>query len=201
MSTNASLPVRPPLGLPKGSVRALLTLMLVAVVCLQVARGLPLDPLWTETLAIALAHYFTTRRFLDLTPDQVRDLKVAGIIQDESRPLYLPGFTIRGLIILSFLGLALHLQGEGRLNEPQAVAVLGLVGAYLLGVIGQSIRHRFFRSNNPRLKRIWEDFKALMTLGVLGVALGASIAGRSDALPDAWREVTLGLTLFYFGSR
>ncbi|MGE3820937.1 MAG: hypothetical protein AB7I30_16105, partial [Isosphaeraceae bacterium] len=114
---------------------------------------------------------------------------------------YLPGFTIRGLILLAFLGLALHLQSEERLNDPQAVAVLGLVGAYLLGVVGQTIRRRFFRGSNPRFRWLWEDLKALTTLGVLGVALGATILGRTDALPGPWRQITLGLTLFYFGSR
>src|SRR5262249_36360605 len=54
---------RPPLGLPNGSVRALLTLLIVAVVFVQVARGHQIEALWTETLMIALAHYFTSRRF------------------------------------------------------------------------------------------------------------------------------------------
>jgi hypothetical protein len=50
-------------------VRALLTLLIVAVVLVQVARGREVEPLWTETLMIALAHYFTSRPFLRLSPD------------------------------------------------------------------------------------------------------------------------------------
>src|SRR5215471_17558646 len=66
---------RPPLGLPSGSVRALLTILIVSVVIVQVVRGEEVEPLWTETLMIALAHYFTSRRFIDLAPDVIRRLE------------------------------------------------------------------------------------------------------------------------------
>jgi hypothetical protein len=192
---------RPPLRLPRGSVRALLTLMLVAVVCLEVARGHSLDALWTETLAIALAHYFTTRRFLDLTPEMIRRLKDEGVLPDEARPLYLPGFTVRGLILLAFLGLALFLQRHGRLGEPQSVSTLGLVGAYLLGTIAQRVRVRIFHGRHPLVRRVWEDLKAVATLAVMAFALVVYATGQADLLPSVWRDVTLGLALFYFGSR
>jgi len=48
----------PPLGLPTGSVRALLTLIVVSVVITQLSLNREVNPLWTETLLIALAHYF-----------------------------------------------------------------------------------------------------------------------------------------------
>lgn len=192
---------RPPLRLPRGSVRALLALELVAVVCLEVARGHRLDPLWTETLAIALAHYFTTRRFLDLTPELVRRLKQEGVLTDEVRPLFLPGFTVRGLIILAFLGLALHLERHGRLDDPDAVSVLGLVGAYLLGTVAQRLRPLVFRGRHPWSRTVWEDLKAAATLAVMTAALLVYASGHAEMLTPTWRDVTLGLALFYFGSR
>jgi hypothetical protein len=192
---------RPPLHMPRGSVRALLTLMLVGVVCVEILRGHTLDPLWTETLAIALAYYFTTRRFLDLTPEQVRHLKAEGILPDESRPLKLPGFTVRGLILLAFLGVAMYLQQNGRLHETQAVSTLGLVGAYLLGTITQKIRTRIFHGRHPWVRRIWEDLKAGVTLLVLTAVVIVYLSGEAQRLPGPWSTLTLALTLFYFGSR
>ncbi len=199
---SASAPRPTPLGLPRGSVRALLTLMIVAIVCIQVARGDPLDLLWTETLAIALAHYFTTRRFVDLPPELVHRLQAEGVLPDEPAPLFLPGHSVRGLIILAFLGLALYLQRGGRLQESQALSVLALVGVYLLGVVFNSLRrliNRNDRSSRPR--RLWDNLKAVATLTVLVVTLLAVLLDRGDVLPPNWREVTLGLVLFYFGSR
>ena len=197
-----ALNVRPPLGLPPGSVRALLTILIVGVVCLQVARGEPLDLLWTETLAIALAHYFTTRRFVDLPPELLQRLKDEGQIPVESNPLFLPGHTVRGLIILAFLVLTLYLQRQGRLMDSQALAVLGLVGAYLLGVVGLGIRKMMARGDRfPALRGVWNDVKALAALVVMGVTFAAYAADRAEALPAPWRAATLVLALFYFGSR
>ena len=46
--------------MPAGSVRALLTLLVVAVVAVRLIQNLDLG-LWRETLMIVLAHYFTSR--------------------------------------------------------------------------------------------------------------------------------------------
>lgn len=50
----------PPLGLPTGSVRALLTLIVLAVVVTRTVLRRSPDPLWIETLLIALC--ITSRR-------------------------------------------------------------------------------------------------------------------------------------------
>jgi hypothetical protein len=82
----AQVTPRPPLGLPSGSVRALLTLLIVAVVVVQVVRGREVEPLWTETLMIALAHYFTSRRFINLAPDVMRRLEAEQCPPIETTP-------------------------------------------------------------------------------------------------------------------
>ena len=71
----------PPLGLPVGSVRAILTLFVVAIVTASVARGHDLDLIWTETLLIALAHYFTSRRFVSLPPEVLKRIQEEGLIE------------------------------------------------------------------------------------------------------------------------
>ena len=149
---------RPPLGLPSGSVRALLTLLIVAVVLVQVARGQEVEPLWTETLMIALAHYFTSRRFIRLAPDVFRRLEAEGQIEAESHPLYLPRHTIRAVLMLTFLGFAVYLYQQNQLFQPAALSLLGVVFSYLLGILARGVPHQL-------------------------------------------RNATLGLVLFYFGSR
>ena len=124
---------RPPLGLPVGSVRALLTLFIIAVVTVSVAKGRELDILWIETLLIALAHYFTSRRFIDLPPDVLKKIKEEGLVENDHHPLFLPRHTIRFLIISAFVGLGVYLYREERLLEPRAVSLLGMVAVYVLG--------------------------------------------------------------------
>src|SRR6185436_15787490 len=99
---------RPPLGLPTGSVRAILALLIVAVVIVETVRGRQIDELWSETLLIALAHYFTSRRFVGLSSDVLRRMEDEGHLPRESNPLYLPRHSIRALIVLSFAGLAYY---------------------------------------------------------------------------------------------
>src|SRR6187549_3903244 len=94
----------PPLGLPVGSVRAMLTLFIVAVVTVSVARGQDLDLIWTETLLIAMAHYFTSRRFVALPPEVLKRIQKEGILDHEKQPLYLPRHSIRFLILAAFVG-------------------------------------------------------------------------------------------------
>jgi hypothetical protein len=180
----------PPLGLPRGSIRALLTLLIVAVVIVQVVRGQEVELLWAETLMVALAHYFTSRRSLNLPPDVIRRLAAEGHVGTGASPLFLPRYSIRVILILAFAGLAAYLYWQNRLLEPQALSVLGVVCAYFLGVL-----LRFGRF------RLWEDAKALVVLLVLLYAAGAYLADRPDLVPRQLRDIALGLTLFYFGSR
>jgi hypothetical protein len=180
----------PPLGLPRGSVRALLTFLIVAVVVVQMVRGQEVELLWAGTLMIALAHYFTSRRSINLPPDVIRRLVAEGHVQAEANPLFLPRYSIRVILVLAFAGLAVYLYRQNRLFEPQALSVLGVVFAYFLGVV---LRFGKFR--------LWEDLKAIVVLLVLVYTAGAYLANRPELVPHQLRDITLGLTLFYFGSR
>ncbi len=168
----------------------MLTLMIVAVVMAQLVRGQEVELLWTETLMIALAHYFTSRRFIKLPPETIRRLAEEGQIELEADPLFLPHYTIRAILVLAFGGLAVYLYHEGRLFQSQAVSVLGVVFAYLLGVVARL-----------RSVRGWEDLKAGVVLLVLLYTAGAYLVDRRDLVPHQLRDITLGLVLFYFGSR
>lgn len=194
-------PSRPPLGLPVGSVRALLTLPIVGVVITQVARGRDLEPLWVETLMIALAHYFTSRRFINLPADVMRRLEAEGHVEPEGNPLFLPRFTIRALIVAAFAVLAAYTYREGRLFDLRTLSILGVVSAYLFGIFVRSLRAWWQRGREPTTLAGWEDFKAVVVLLVLFVTASAYLADRPELVPAQLRNMTLGLVLFYFGSR
>ncbi len=193
--------VRPPLGLPNGSVRALLTLLVVAVVIVEVGRGQEVGPLWTETLMIVLAHYFTSRRFVNLSPEVLRRLEAEGHLDAESNPLHLPRHSIRILLIAAFVGLAVYLYRGDRLFQVQPLSLLGVVFAYLLGVSARGIWAWRYRGRPAKSSRGWEDFKAIVVLAVLLYTAGAYLLDRADLVPHHLLNATLGLVLFYFGSR
>ncbi|MFN0051640.1 MAG: hypothetical protein ACKV0T_05585 [Planctomycetales bacterium] len=194
---------RPPLGLPTGSIRALLTLLIVAVVIVETVRGRPVNELWGETLLIALAHYFTSRRFVGMSPDLLKRLEGEGAIPQESNPLYLPRHSIRALIVLAFAGLAYYVFQVEEVRTFDAVPpILVTVSAYLLGIFA---RYLFgARRTRPVLgkpSRLWEDLKAVaVILVMLGTAI-PYLLGHGDELPQHLRSFTLAFVLFYFGSR
>ncbi len=194
-------PIRPPLGLPSGSVRALLTLTIVAVVIVLVVRGDDVDALWTETLLIALAHYFTSRRFINLAPEVRCSLEAEGHIDPESHPLYLPRHSVRIVIVLAFVGLAAYLYGENRLFDMQTFSLLGVVFAYMLGIVVRGLVSWWAQGGHAESIRGWEDLKALVVLAVLSYTAAAYLLDRPDLIPRHFRNATLGLVLFYFGSR
>lgn len=200
-STPGRVVARPPLGLPVGSVRALLTLPIVAVVIVQVGRNRELEPLWIETLMITLAHYFTSRRFINLPGDVIRRLEADGHIESEGNPLFLPRYSIRAAIVLAFGGLAVYAYQQGRLFDLRTLSILGVVSAYLLGILVRAIKRWWFQGNTPRTIAGWEDLKAAVVLVVLLVTAGAYLWDRPDLVPSQLRNLTLGLVLFYFGSR
>ena len=140
---------------------------------------------------IVLAHYFTSRRFIRLSPEVVCRLTEDGQIEAEPHPLYLPRHSIRAILVAAFVALAVYLFRQGRLfQSQQALTILGVVFAYLLG----SVVHF-------RRARGWENLKAVVVLLVLSCTAVLYLINRADWVPHQLRDVTLGLVLFYFGSR
>ena len=194
---------RPPLNLPHGSVRAILTLLVVLVIIVDVMREQSVALVWTETLMIVLAHYFTSRRFIQLPPDVIQRLEEEGHIERESNPLYLPRHSIRGIIVLAFVGLAIYLfRNDLLLKDPNAIPILVTVFSYLLGAVGRLLWSRW-RQSRPSARRAtwWDDLKAIVVLIVLGTTAIAHLTNCEHLLPHAMKLAALGLVLFYFGSR
>ena len=191
----------PPLGLPVGSVRAILTLFIVAIVTLNAARGKPLDLIWTETLLIAMAHYFTSRRFVSLPPDALKRIQQEGILDREVHPLYLPRHSIRILILGAFVGLGVFLYQQNRLFTVESISPLGIVAAYVCGSIVRGIGSWFGRRTGRQPSSLWGDLKAMLVLLAVAVAGIPELVSMPDLLPPVAHRIALALMLFYFGSR
>ena len=157
--------------------------------------------LWIETLLIAMAHYFTSRRFVSLPPAVLQRLEQEGVIEKERQPLYLPRNSIRTIIIGAFVGLGIYLYREQRLFEPTAIALLSMVFAYLLGAFVGSISSWFKKRRTQPINGSWADIEALIVLGAIIVAAIFELFDVGVQLPPVGNRIALGLALFYFGSR
>lgn len=193
---------RPPLGLPTGSVRALLALMIISTVVVQTVRGELLPVPMAEALMIVLANYFTTRRVLSLPPDVLARLEQEELVPSEKHPLYLPRFSIRFIILLSFAGVAGYLYQRGELFTERSFSTVGLVFAYFVGMLFGGFGKLFRKWGLPQGLLDWlADMRALAVLGATGTLTVCYWVDRTDVLPP-WAESTiLSLLLFYFGAR
>ena len=195
--------VKKALGLPPGSIRALLTLMTVGFIVVQTARGIQVSLLWFESLMIVLAHYFAHRRFVPLSPAMREKLTAEDLIEDETHPLNLPKHSLRTIIVLAFVGLAIYLACKGRLRDRVAAPVFISVGSYFLG-IGVGAVVAWWNRGKPVKGASWfEDVKAVVTLIAVALAIVVQLFGWQQSIPfgEKLEALPLALMLFYFGSR
>ena len=157
--------------------------------------------IWSETLVISLAYYFTYRRFVSLSREVIIRLEQEGALPREPNPLGLPRHTVRILIILTLVALGAYLYNEGRLLEKQVITIFGTALSYLLGVFISAFTAWWSKGRKTLATHFWEDIKAGAVLLVVGATAVLHFLSGPDKMPHWLETTTVGLVLFYFGSR
>ncbi|MHC5083245.1 MAG: PHD finger domain-containing protein [Planctomycetota bacterium] len=180
-----------PLGLPKGSIRALTTLLL-AVTCwvmILMNRSVPGNLLG---LLLTVTGYYFAFRKKDGT--QSRIYNVSARLQS---PLSLPSGSIRNILIAGFLVSAVILGMQGRLTEAVYVEfyliLTGLVAGHLLSKLLSHIHH-------PAALNFFNHCKGVIVLSTTFAFAFILVAG----LYEAYWHLAISLSCiisFYFGSR
>lgn len=200
--------LRHALGLPAGSVRALLGFMVMGLVWTLMVLGMEV-PLYLQYLMfMILGHYFAARR-----PAQAIDVR-------EPAPLYLPRGVIRAVIFLGFAGViaALYVKHSDNLEDlvrdlrddrgrKQFLPLL-LVTAFFLGVLVSKVARRF---ESQRSARHWlQDVEAwlallavlLLTLEVLlQLVINPTLPPERQIVLPHMENVLASIVGFYFGAR
>ncbi len=209
MSTDTPKPAPPSpnrgaLGLPSGSIRAILTLMTVGFITIQTARGVHVGLLWFESLMIVLAHYFASRRLVQMPRELRQRLQAEGVLEAEPNPLYLPRYSLRIFIIGAFAALAVYLARNGRLLDPVAVPIFIAVGAYFAGILFHALMEWWKRGKpkSPGATR-FDNIRAVFTLAAMALVIVLQLTGWQSLIPhgEKLEALPLALMLFYFGSR
>ena len=190
-----------PLGLPPGSVRAIVALTVVGVFVWLTWHGKPVGIMLSEAMLIVLAHYFASRQLLTVPAALRQQLEAEGLIAKDANPLWLPHYSIRFLILaaLFFTGGLLLVRGE--LFASDGFDNLFLVFAYLIGVVVNHLRERRGPRPLSRWQRLWIHLKALFVMLACLMILFSTMLVGVDSLPEGLSRLLLGWILFYFGSR
>lgn len=95
------------LGMPRGTVRALITIMIVAFPFGYLMVGEQIPGLIINTIFIVVAFYFEARRGeKEKLMQIVKELKGPDLSledKEEKKPLYLPKYTVRVSLVVMFL--------------------------------------------------------------------------------------------------
>jgi hypothetical protein len=201
------------LGLPAGSVRALLAVLVFATVwgMLLVRPSQEVPDFLSDLMFVIMGHYFATRK-------RSVGIPVSG---DEPGPppLYLPRGSIRLVLALGSAAVAAVLYQRGvftQIDRNPGVTTLLLIGGFLFGVVLNTLLG-WWRARVHRGHRAIEDMQALAAMGA-GLVLAALVwnrlfpvvpPGEVDAVFQGWGhlgrigpEHLLGAVIgFYFGSR
>ncbi|MFX1374739.1 MAG: hypothetical protein ACFFA0_02900 [Promethearchaeota archaeon] len=136
-----------PLGMPRGTVRALITLMIVSFPFGYLLRGETIPPLIINTIFIVIAFYFEARRSTEEKLKQiVNEIKTTDLktidIKEEKKPLYLPKYTVRFLLILMLviIQVLIIILPDISFQAANTLAdILLIVGLFMIGALFRSI--------------------------------------------------------------
>ncbi len=145
-----------PFGLPPGSVRAVLALIVSATIWALLAfrPAVEVPDSLRDLLFIILGHYFASRK------------RSSGDVASGPPPLWLPKGTIRLLLFAGFGGVAVLLARQGRLSTPSVnpgVVTLMLVAGFFLGVVAARLGE-WLKEKGHRVPRPIEDLRAFVAV-------------------------------------
>ena len=198
--------MKEPLWLPRGSVRALLALAVIFVSGWLMIHGKEIEetellPL-NEALFTVLAYYFAARAGAKLSQEELDRLKAERRAKGGFSPLFLPRGTIRLLMVLAFVGIAVYLVREGGWEKLTSATTLLLVFAFLLGqVVKQIVRLLRPKKDAKQGAGAFDHLKAALGLLVGAAFVGLYVSGQHATAPSAMHKAFLAFIIFYFGSR
>ena len=184
------------LGLPSGSVRALLALGVVGTVCGLLLRApeRPLPEHLESLLFVVLGHYFAAR-------GQAASDPAGG-----PPPLWLPRGSVRLLLVTALVTVGVLVIRQGGLQLHRGLFTLLLVFGFLLGLLLTRVV-TFWQRRRPGHNRWFEDLRAVIGIGAVaalgvqtfvGVLPGPEVIGFGNLGAE---QALAGLAGFYFGSR
>ncbi len=188
--------MRHPLGLPRGSVRALLLLALGARALIDLRDAKPLQPWLLAALLMSIAAYFSAR-------SGARS-GVGGTVPDPNAPrvhppLFLPSGTIRTIVLLG-VGYGAWLWFRHRPDDVGGAAVVWVLGAFALGVI---VRWMLSRARRPEDVGVggFGHLEALVALACAAGLVAIGLGGVPGNVPSWTEPLLAAAVVFYFGSR
>ena len=144
-----------PLGMPRGTVRAYITILIVAFPFSYLIIGEPIPSLVINALFLLVAFYFQARkgsqdRIKQVVSEVINPEKAAIAAQEEKKPLYFPKYTVRttiiSLLILSVLlnsiGPQLPFEATNSFTDLFLIITFFIIGSLFGALVNSSQRKK-----------------------------------------------------------
>lgn len=151
-----------PLGMPRGTVRALITILIVSFPFIYIFTGQQIPGLIINAIFIVVAFYFEARRGCKDKLQLIEEIKypneTKAAAQEQKKPLYLPKYSVRiiiisllaSLIIINTLGPNIPFEATNTLVDILIILFLFIIGSFL----------RLFK-NSKEKKKIANQIKSI----------------------------------------
>ncbi|MBN1918358.1 MAG: hypothetical protein JW889_10635 [Verrucomicrobia bacterium] len=181
-----------PLGLPHGSIRALVTAFVSATCWVFIFTGAAVPSSLLSLMLTIIGYYYglrsTTARHRCTLSDEALGRRA---------PLGLPSGLVRGFLFVGFLASGIVLCAQGRLWCSEYLRFFGMIAGLLLGYVYT----RLFPAFRPTaFFTLVNHVKGVLVLVVTAVLMALIVAGRHDEYVDAAFALSAAIG-FYFGSR
>ncbi|MGE0193170.1 MAG: hypothetical protein AB7T63_14135 [Planctomycetota bacterium] len=187
-----------PLGLPVGSVRALLLLGLSARAVLDLRSDGEVAPWLLTALAIAASAYFASRSAMNASRGALQASAAGDAAGTRRHPLGLPAGSVR-FLFLAALAYGGWLWWQGHEDAAARMPVVWVAGAFVLGILVRWLMVRLRPEDVGA--RFFDHLLALIAL-ISVVGLVALAVTRRDASVSDWVQPLLAaVVVHYFGSR
>ena len=183
--------VQQPLGLPRGSIRAIVTLAVAGACWVLMIGDQPVPHYLLNLLLAIIGYYFGFRQKAGSAE------RLAGETYTKSpEPLHLPGGSIRMLLIIGFAVSGLLMCARGRLAELMHLEFFVL----LAGLVAGFFSSRVFRTTDAATYSRFNHLRGVVAVAAAGWLVIGLLSGTYLKQPYIGLIPACIIT-FYFGSR
>ena len=181
-----------PLFLPRGSIRALVTMAIALSCWMLIFMGKEVPGYLLSLLLTVIGYYFGFRKKIETAESRILDATVR-----EEEPLFLPHGFIRVVLILGFVISGIVLLAKGKLKELDYleffVVLVGLIAGYVFARV-------FSDYQGTPSYILFNHLKGAIVLAAAGYLAYLLLSGN-QAESDYTAMSLSAVISFYFGSR
>ena len=185
-----------PLGLPSGSVRAVIALILCGTLWFQVLKGEAIEDILVESALLVVGFYFGVRSG---TGPPIAPATAEGM----RHPLFLPRGSIRFVLLLGFFGVIAYMWYRSRGIPEAFTLILEVLASYVIGYIASAIIARRQKAGKKpsRALAVFRNANAIAAMLLVGYLCGALLFSWPRFFPEYTKNALAWIVAYYFGSR